>query len=86
MTIREQLIEKIKTDVDLGGLEDLLTKDLEIFRPTLTWQQKTVGRTVWFWYVHGCTIGSPEGMKALLKSPKLEVYKPTRFDYQILSS
>lgn len=84
--IRQKLIDKIKSDCDLNGLENLLTVDLEIHRPTLTWQHKTAGRMIWYWYINGSAIGSSENMKDLLKSPKLEVYKLTHGDYELSSS
>ena len=85
-SIRQQLIDKIKNDVDLCGLEDKLTTDLKIYRPTLSWQHKTAGRMVWYWYIDGSAIGSSENMKDLLKSPKLEVYSPIHGDYELSSS
>jgi len=84
--IRQKLIDKIKSDVDLCGLENQLTTDLKIYRPTLTWQHKTAGRMLWYWYINGQMIGSSENMKELLKSPKLEVYSPSHGDYEISSS
>jgi len=85
-SIRQQLIAKIKNDVDLCGLEDKLTTDLKIYRPTLSWQHKTAGRMVWYWYINGYIIGSSENMKDLLKSPKLEAYSSTHGNYELLSS
>jgi hypothetical protein len=85
-SIRQKLIDKIKSEVNLCGLEDELTTDLKIHRPTLTWQHKTAGRMIWYWYINGYMIGSSENMKELLKSPKLELYRPTYFDYEISSS
>ena len=85
-SIRQKLIDKIKQDCDLCGLEEQLTVDLKIHRPTLTWQHKTAGRMIWYWYINGQAIGSAENMKELLKSPKLEVYSPTHGDYELSSS
>jgi hypothetical protein len=85
-SIRKKLIDKIKSDCDLDGLEEQLTVDLRIHRPTLTWQHKAAGRMVWYWYINGSMIGSSENMKELLKSNKLEVYKSTSKDYELSSS
>ena len=85
-TIRQQLIDKIKSDVDLCGLENELTVDLKINRPTLSWQQKTAGRMIWFWYLNGHLIGSSEKTTDLLKSKKIEVYQPCVGDYELCSS
>ena len=85
--IRQKLIDKIKTDIDLDGFEYELTSDLKIYRPTLSWQQKTAGRMIWYWYINGHVIGSSEKMTDLLKSKKLEVYKhKVTMDYEISSS
>lgn len=87
-SIRQRLIDKIKTDCsgELIGLEEKITADLPIHRPTLSWQQKTAGRMVWYWYIDGYCIGSSENMKDLLKATKLEVYKPCFGDFEISSS
>ena len=62
-SIRQKLIDKIKKDCDLCGLEDKLTTDLKIYRTTLSWQHKTAGRMVW--YINGQAVGSSENMKEL---------------------
>ena len=85
-SIRQKLIDKIKSDCDLIGMENLLTCALKIHRPTLSWQHKTAGRMIWYWYINGHVIGSSENMKDLLKSPKLEAYSPSHGDYEISSS
>ena len=85
-SIRQQLIDKIKKDVSLGGLEDQLNVNLKINRPYLSWQHLTAGRMVWYWYINGHVIGSAENIKELLKSPKLEVCSPTHGDYELSSS
>jgi len=83
--VRQKLIDKIKSDCDLNGLENELTIDLKIFRPTLSWQHKTAGRMQWYWMINGTLIGSSELMKDLLKSPKLEIYRPYD-DYELSST
>lgn len=85
-SIRQKLIDKIKSEIDLHGFEDQLTVDLKIYRPTLTWQHKTAGRMNWYWYVNGRVIGSTENMRELLKSPKLEVDSSSHGDFELSSS
>jgi hypothetical protein len=85
-SIRQKLIDKIKQDCDLYGLEEQLTVDLKIHRPTLTWQHKTAGRMVWYWYINGYLIGSAENMKELLTSKKLELDRSSHGDYELSSS
>jgi hypothetical protein len=85
-SIRQKLIDKIKQDCNLCGLEDQLTVDLKIHRPTLSWQHKTAGRMVWYWYVNGYVIGSAENMKELLSCKKLEFYRLSHGDYELSSS
>ncbi len=81
--VRQKLIAKIKSDTDL---EFDINLDTKIFRPTLSWQHKTVGRLVWYWMVDGLLIGSSEKMTDLLKSEKLEVYVPVWGVYELSSS
>jgi hypothetical protein len=83
---RQRLIDKIKKDVDLCGLESELTINLKIHRPTLSWQHKTAGRMIWYWIINGHIIGSCEKMGDLLKSEKLVIYQPCSGDYEISSS
>lgn len=87
MKIREKLIHRVKSDLNLNGLEDDLTIDLKIYRPTMSWAHKAAGRMIWYWYIRGYCIGSSETMKELLKSEKLVLYihKDT-MDYEISSS
>jgi hypothetical protein len=85
-SIRDKLISKIKKECNLNGLENHLTKQLKIFRPKLSWNDKTAGRMLWYWYIDGRIIGSAENIKELLKSPKLEVYRSSHGDYEFSSS
>ena len=84
--VKQALINKIKNDLSLNGLEHELTKELVIIRPTLSWNDKTSGRMIWYWLIRGNLIGSSEKMTELLKSNKLEVYKPDKFTFEISSS
>ena len=87
MKIRQKLIDKIITDI---GSEiwfmDEIDQNIKICRPTLTWQHRTAGRFIWYWNINGYLVGSSEGMRDLLKSKKLVLYKPTWGDFEISSS
>ena len=83
--VRQKLIDRIALDIpELRFKPDLTT---EIHRPTLSWQHKTAGRLVWYWYIDGNTIGSSELMTTLLKSKnKLVLYQAAHGVYEISSS
>jgi hypothetical protein len=73
MRIRQKLLEKIKKDC---GIE--ISKESLFFRPTLTWQHKSAGRFIWYFYsvdsndkYYGKQIGSAEKMSELLRSEKI---------------
>jgi hypothetical protein len=84
-SIRQQLIDKIKTDLKDEFLYFDITIDRPFYRPTLTWQQKTVGRLIWYWLEGSYMIGSSENIKDLLKAEKLVIYQHC-FGIQEISS
>ena len=82
-SIRQKLIDKIKAETELTFE---INSQTPFYRPTLTWQHKTVGRLAWYWLVEGMSVGSSETMTALLKSPKLVIYQPVWGIYEVSSS
>lgn len=73
MSIQDKLKVKIKEDT---GYE---VKDGVLYRTSLNWSHKSVGRMKWYWLVEGVCVGSSENMKELLNSEKIQISKSFSF-------
>jgi hypothetical protein len=80
--VRQNLIQKIKKDTGFK-----IQSDWEFRRPTLSWQHRSAGRFIWFYYTdNGDIVGSSEKMTELLKCERIKLHSGSNYGFYEFST
>lgn len=83
--MRNKLLQRIKNECDeIKFLTDKIDENTLFIRKSLSVYHLQAGCMKWYWYIDGYCVGSSYGIRELMKSDKLCIYKATFGDYEIL--